>query len=526
MVNSALFEQKRFIGNGRSAKVYLSYFDGEGIATKTFTGELVSKVILFVLTGSANPYTWNEDAIQSAIIRRKLLSGLCRVWFKDKLRLPKTYGYNWNPHHKAFEINAEFIKGQHAPLFSPLKTEQKDYMAELRREIMNPLQEKLIQSGFDGMVWQAGKGNPVGASNFMLLREEDGTDQWIWIDLESGLPALFALNPFSTLLYYFPKCIQHRDWLFDNVDTGKLSIYLEENKEIIIKELGLKAYREMCNDSKLLSATQKKWKGLERYKKSLYYAASQEEITPGERAYYEDKPFRWYLKSLMLFLKSFVLKLKETYLSIAEAVYNFRYRKFLKRIYFYFTDVRYRWGTARWYLKREIEKWNARKFLNEHDADYLRNELKNDDISAYLTDFSIHIGIKPIVKIFAWVIMPLLIASGFCSLQSGSIIIVLAGSISRTAYTLWRITHSLVKSKPHYPWLALIIGAIPGFGNLAYPVDLFYHSAGKKDLLAKFIAYAFSAKVGANIPIWGGKDSETEHFFTRICHKILNFKSS
>lgn len=522
LVNLAFVEEKRFIGNGRSAKVYLSYKGGEGIATKTFTGEIVSKVILFVLTGSANPYTWSEDAIQTAILRRKILSNLCSIWFKDKLRLPKTYEYRWNPHLKAYEIDAEFITGQHAPLMNPLDSHCKDFMAELRAEIMNPLQEKLIESGFDGLVWQAGKGNPVGASNFMLLREEDGSHQWIWIDLESGLPALFALNPLSTLFYYLPKCVKHEDWLFDNVDTAKLKSYLAQNKETIIKELGLKTYREMSIDCSSLTKSQNSWKSLPRYKKSLYYAASQDKITSEEKDYFEDKPFRWYLKSLILFLNGFVRFLKNTASDILDEIYTFQYKKLFRRIYFYFSDSLYRWGTIRWYLKREILKWHSRKFLSDEDSDFLKNELRKDDISAYLTDFSIHIGIKPIVKIFAWIIMPIIMAAGLCSIQTGAILILSAGPIARTVYTVWRITHSLVKSNAHFPFLALVIGAIPVIGNLAYPIELIYRSTGSKDMLAKFIAYSFSAKIGAKIPIWGGKDSEIEHFFNRVTHKVLN----
>ncbi len=201
-------DQKKYIGKGRSAKVYLSYSGDEGIATKTFTGESVSKLILFILTGSANPYTWCEDAIQCAMIRRRILTTLCQIWFKDKLRLPKTLGNRWNTEHKAFEIDAEFIDGMHAPLFNPLHKNQENCMSELKNEIMKPLEDKLIQSGFDGLVWQAGKGNPVAVSNFMMLKKENGSRQWIWIDLESGLPALFAMNPFSTLFYYIPKCIK------------------------------------------------------------------------------------------------------------------------------------------------------------------------------------------------------------------------------------------------------------------------------------------------------------------------------
>ena len=359
MVNLAFIKEKQFIGNGRSAKVYLSYKGDEGIATKTFTGEPLSKLILFILTGSANPYTWCEEAIQSAIMRRRILSALCKIWFKENLRLPKTYSYRWNAYLKAFEIDAEYIKGQHAPLMNPLEKESDDYMSKLRKEIMNPLQKKLIEAGFDGLVWQAGKGNPVGASNFMLLRNEDGSEQWIWIDLESGLPALFALNPFSTLTYYLPKCIKHEDWLFDNVDTVKLKNYIENNKAIIIRELGIREYHQLLLECSKLTKTQNRWKSLPRYRRSLYYAFSQDKINEAEKEYYEDKPFRWYIKSLIIFLKSFVRSLKNAVEDIIEKIYTFKYKKLFRRIYFYFFDSLYRWGTIRWYLKREIEKWHS-----------------------------------------------------------------------------------------------------------------------------------------------------------------------
>jgi len=43
---------------------------------------------------------------------------------------------------------------------------------------MKPLQKRLIESGFDGLVWQAGKGNPVALNNFLL----DNKRNWVWID--------------------------------------------------------------------------------------------------------------------------------------------------------------------------------------------------------------------------------------------------------------------------------------------------------------------------------------------------------
>ncbi len=513
--------QKKYIGKGRSAKVYLSYSGDEGIATKTFTGESVSKLILFILTGSANPYTWCEDAIKCAMIRRRILTSLCQIWFTDKLRLPKTLGYRWNTEHKAFEIDAEYIAGMHAPLFNPLHINQENYMSELRNEIMKPLEDKLIQSGFDGLVWQAGKGNPVAVSNFMMLRKEDGTRQWIWVDLESGLPALFAMNPFSTLFYYIPKCIKHKDWLFDNVDSVKLNNYLEKNKFVFTSRLGKTAYQNLCTDADLLSKTQKNWKNLTRHQRSLYYATSQIKITEDLKRYYENKPIRWFLKSSIIFLKSIVRSVRGVVSNFFDAVYIFRYKKFVKRLYLYFSSALYRWGVIRWYLKKEIDKWQSRKFFTDSDAKLLKNELRKDDKSSYLTDFSIHLGIKPFVKFFSYIVMPVLITSGLFNLQTGAIIILGSGSVARTLYTGWRMTNSLVRSRPHFPFIAFTIGLFPIIGNLAYPAEIIYQSTGKKNKVAKFIVYSFSAKVGSKIPIWGGKDSEIEHFFNRVCHLIL-----
>src|SRR5690606_6169144 len=157
----------------------------------------------------------------------------------------------------------------------------------LKQEVMKPLREKLIESGFDGLVWQAGKGNPVGASNFMVEQHNNGTHQLIWIELESGLPALFSLNPLSTLFYYLPMRITHRGGPFDHVDTAKLSNYVEQHKDRIIESLGAETWQAMRSDIESLTKTQSQWTSLSRHRKSLYYAASQGKVSPEEKAYYE-----------------------------------------------------------------------------------------------------------------------------------------------------------------------------------------------------------------------------------------------
>ncbi len=523
MTVALIHKEKQFIGNGRSAKVYFSYNGKEAIASKTFTGEPVSKFILFVLTGSANPYTWCEEAIQAAMIRRRILAHLCHVWFGNQLRLPKTFTYRWNADENAYEIDAEFISGCHAPLLNPLNDYPHDYIGELRSQIMNPLQEKLIDSGFDGLVWQAGKGNPVAASNFMLLRKKEGPHQWVWIDLESGLPALFAMNPFATLGYYLPKCIKHRDWLFDHVDTHRLAAYLKENKEALLKDSSPESYQQLLDDCQALGIAQAAWMGKKRYQKSLEYALSQDKITPDQKQYYDSRPFQWFFKSLWIFLLSFSRTFRQKITKVIDRIRNFDYAKMFRRGYRYFMDSRYRWGVIRWFLKREINKWHKRKSLTTAERSTLLNELSNDDISAYLTDFSIHVGLKPFVKTFTYIIVPLLTAAGWIGLGMAAILMLWTGPLVRTVYTLLRIANSLVQNRKHVPLLALLIGAFPVIGNLAYPIEFAYHSTGNRNLLAKHIAYTFTTKIGAKIPIWGGVDSEIEHFFNRLCHRLLSF---
>jgi hypothetical protein len=521
MTVTLIKQEKKFIGNGRSAKVFFSFNGNQGVATKTFTGEPVSKFILFVLTGSANPYTWNENAIKSAVIRRSILSQLTHFWFGNKLRLPKTYDYNWNETEKAFEIDAEFISGSHAPLLSPMKDPSFNYLSDLRNNIMNPLEAKLIESGFDGLDWQAGKGNPIGASNFMINIKKDGSYQWIWIDLESGLPALFAMNFWATLTYYLPKCVKHKGWLFDNVDTKTLQNYLLNNKTALIAHAGLESYQRLQDDCTELEKEQGLWKGLSRSHKSLYYAASQDKISATEVAYYQDKPFRWFCKSLVIFLTSFLTSFREKVDKAVDKILTFDYKKLFRRTFRYFTDSRYRWVFVRWVLKSEIISWHKRKSLSSTERSVLLNQLSNDDISAYLTDFSIHLGLKPVVKTFAFVILPILIAMGYIGLPLAAILLVWTGSIVRTVYTLLQMANNLVAEKKNSRYLALFIGIFPMVGNLAYPVEFAYQSTGKRSQLAKYIAYAFTTKIGGKIPIWGGQDSEIEHFFNRICHKLL-----
>jgi len=203
-------QQLRWVGRGRSANVFVS--EGgpdERVAHKVFTPDTVGKLVFYLLNGAPNPYGWNEQAVQTAVVRRRVLSQLCSFWFGEKLTLPKTYGWGWNERARAYEIRCEFIEGRHLPLRGPVDLPSDAWLADLTEGIMAPLQAHLEEAGLDGLVWQAGRGNPVAASNFMLRNPpdaaQDGTEtNWVWIDLESGLPAIFSNSPREQLTFYLP----------------------------------------------------------------------------------------------------------------------------------------------------------------------------------------------------------------------------------------------------------------------------------------------------------------------------------
>lgn len=356
----------------------------------------------------------------------------------------------------------------------------------------------------------------------MLLQDKDGSYQWIWIDLESGVPAIFAMNIWSTLTYYLPKCLKHKEWMFDTADPKKLGEFLVSQKAELEEKLGEEAYAALKKDSEELKETQEKWKTIKRYKRSILYAKSQDKISQEEFDHYIDRPIAWYMKTLIKLFVTFFGKLGKGVSKLGRFLARINYGRLINHGFKYTISARYRWGVARWYLQKDIKKWFARKSIDKEERKYLLAELHKDDVSSYLTDFSVHLALKPVDKVITYIIIPLIVTAYDIDISVGVIMAVSVGPIVRTAYTLWRFTHSLVSKRTHYPVIALIIGILPVVGNLAYPAELFFRGSNNRDRLAKFILYSFSAKIGAKIPIWGGKDSGTEHFFNRWAHKLLN----
>ena len=66
-------------------------------------------------------------------------------------------------------------------------------------------------------------------------------------------------------------------------------------------------------------------------------------------------------------------------------------------------------------------------------------------------------------------------------------------------------------------------GFFPVVGNLAYPLQILYSSSGNADLSARFILYDGFCRVGQHLPVWGGRDTLTEHVLNRLPHRLMLF---
>ncbi len=512
--------QSRIVGRGRSGVVYLDPRRSSGdpaAVLKVFGGDAASRLVLFALTGAPNPYAWCKAAVRSAESRRRILSLLVKYWFKDRLRLPRTFGTSWNESHKAYQLRCGFVTGTHAPLRSPdWRPGDKEFLDDLTENIMRPLQRHLMLAGFDGLIWQAGLGNPVATNNFMLEDSAGQRPSWVWIDLESGVPALFPLNPLALLRFYLPLSWRHRTWLFDDVDIQMLRQYVNEHQEAMARQFSRDELVSLNQYIDELEQNQTRWKLLPRHHRGISYALRKNHITETEANWFKERPVRWNVKLTLSWLVRMAGAVPRGFMRAIVWLYDRNWRRLLRNSWLFATSQRYRTFSARRYVTRRIQSWHARGFLEMDTVNRLRNELRSDTASEYLTDFGVHLAIKPLVKTFQWWVVPSLFAIGVIDsgLVAGAILLA-GGAIARTLYTMCRLIQSALAGQ-RLPWLALGIGVLPIVGNAAYPAQLIYHGTKRDCSIARFILNDTFARIGQHVPIWGGRDTLTEHWFNRL----------
>lgn len=547
------------VGRGRSGVVYFGRDElGREVVEKIFGGDTASKLVLYTLTGAPNPYIWNQHAITCAVARRRILGHLVQHWFGQHLSLPRTDGSSWNEKHHAFALHCEFIRGRHVPLrlAPPLpKTDPKDPkdpLTDLRFNIMKPLQKLLQQSGFDGLVWQAGRGNPVATNNFMLMEgpgkppgkgvspgkgvrdlfqatgdsekkvpdtfKEHARHHWVWIDLESGVPALFPANPLTLFSFYLPASFKHRRPMFDDVDLPKLEQYLATLHHESPDAFDASAIEEMNTALSMLKEHQTAWKALGRTQRSIEAARVVGKLTDEQAAWFRRHRLVWMARLLVHGLVSATQRIVQSLGSILKTIRLVIGRVLGPNLLRFISSQRFRTRLSRRLVSRRIGVYELRGQLLRDDARQFRRELRNDESTEYITDFGIHLSFKPLVKTTQWTLVPILLAYGMITPFTGLLMLAFIGPIFRTIYTLGRTVQASSRRQP-LPLVALFVGMLPSVGTLAYPAQLAW-AAEHYHRLARFIIDDTFATLGRKLPIWGGPDSYTEHFFNRMPAKL------
>lgn len=515
--------QNKIIGKGRSGQVYLETgSSGNDLAVKVFSGvDGLTDFVNYVLTGAPNPYAWNEDAVESAHYRREILSLLMTFWFNKGARIAKSYGTDWHKTEKAYKITTEFITGRPVALSHPFSEHTDQELNQLVNGVMKPLEKHLIESGFYGLVWQAGKGNPIALNNF--LRDKNG--DWVWIDAESGVPALFPLNPLSLLGFYIPKSLKFRRPMFDDVDTAKLKFYLKNNERELSSGLGDDKLNWLYEYARRLEIYQNRWKKVKRVQKSIQFQLKKENITREQAEWYSQHPIKWISKEFgKLFRRALIKIFVKLPAKIFRKLLSIKLWSLLKNSFRFIFSGKYRKQKVEELIHSRLNDWQERGQMEKKHVDFLLNQAQKESTSPYLADFIILLGLKPLTNVIELLVLPALYAAGLIGEATLAIGVAFGGIIYRTLYTASKIIYESVffkKEDRHPRWIALIIGLIPTFGNLAYPTQMVYSAGSKSRELAEFLMYDISARIGAKIPIWGGKDTRTEHFFNRLPAIIL-----
>lgn len=141
-------------------------------------------------------------------------------------------------------------------------------------------------------------------------------------------------------------------------------------------------------------------------------------------------------------------------------------------------NPRYRRLIGREFIRQGIDRWVAEERLGPEKAEKLRKDLYSEKLSDFLTHFGAHVAIF------------------------------ISGTFIRPAYTLGNRTvnrHRYLRGKIDFKrysdvkalhnWEAMLVGAIPGLGRLAYPVSAFTRAPEIMHITLDQLAYTGGRKM-------------------------------
>lgn len=513
--------ERTLLGRGRGAIVHaVLHSSGERIAVKTFVGSGLARAVHTLVFGADNPYVWDRTAMAEAHHRRRLLAQLVPFWTNGRARVARSLGAAWDDAEKVNTLSMELIEGRGAALRQPFSKREEDEKSELVSCVMKPLQRSLVAAGFDGSAWQAGLHNPVAASNFMRDLKSSEGPRWVWIDVESGVPALFPANPLGLLTYYIPRAFKFGRPLFDDVDIAALGDYLAAHETAIRASLGEAGWRELNDAAAALAEAQSRsrWRSLGRIGRGIEARLSRGRIAEDEAAWFRKHPLRFMLSEVgraTSGLARRAIRWARAWLR-PRLLFGF----FLEAVRLVASGKR-REAFARRYVAAHIERWRRRRQISSDQFDELMRELHAAESSVYLTDFGMHLAIKPFVKTMTWGVLPILFGLGVIDEATLALGVVGGGTIGRTLYSSYRVAESALQGR-RAPWAALFVGLAPVIGNVAFPIQILADGLSREEKMARFIVYGVVSRLGEWLPIWGGSDTLAEHGFNRLADLVFS----
>lgn len=508
------------LGFGPSGVVYGGHDErGQPTARKVFECGTLTRTIQYVTLGAASPYAWNEHAVRCALLRRRILGKLAQLWFPGELRVSQAYSHGWDERYSALELRTEPVRGRAPQLAHPLDPDGSGESRALVRDLLPRLQGKLREAGFDGLLWMAGEGNPVALANFRLESTANGQRRWLWTDLESGVPALFPLRVSALWRTYLPLCRKYGRVLFDDVDVSKFESWLDEHGAALDARAGAGSARECASDAAALRLHQEAWRTQPRRAAAVAAQVAKGRIDPAQAESFTRHPLAWYAFEARRLLRATAQR---------AAGFLKRQRSRLRRVTWnrapaaaavFLVSQSFRERFARDLVRLRVRQWVDRGQLDPSHAAILDRRAADDAPCAYLSDFAVHLCMKPFVKGFEYLAMPLLWATGRVDEASLGLVLLLGGCLARTIYTGLRCLQEVLRGR-RAPWLALGVGALPVFGNLAYPLQIVRSSRHQDGLLAGFLLFDGCALIGRRLPVWGGRNTATEHGLGRLARRL------
>ena len=510
------------LGAGRSGVVYHERTPaGREVARKVFESDALTKLVQVAFLGAPNPYSWNRSAVECAFLRRRILAPLVQYWFGDKLRVAQALEVGWDAERRSYSLVSEYIDGGPPTLHHPENRRGAREVEDLWLFVMKPLSGFLEESGFAGLAWQAGRGNPVALANFLRVAGTDRRSRWVWIDLESGVPALFPLDVRELARFYLPLARRLGRPPFDDVDVVQARAYVEERRAGLRACLGEDVVARITRDLDELEFHQDAWKSQPVHERAIRYRLARGRIDEATARHYVKRPLAWWSRELSRAPWRVARGLADRARRGWGRLCAIPWKRITLGSGAFLVSQGFRSRIARTFVDRRISSWERRGQLLPSEARRLRDQLERAEASEYLTDFGVHVAIKPVVKIVEYVFFgAFLYGSGRIDEATLTLAVLAGGPLARTLYTLGRLFQAAC-TRRELPWIALATGAIPVVGNLAYALQIVSSSRDEEGFVAQFILYDACSTIGRRLPVWGGPDTLIEHAFNHVPDRVI-----